>query len=117
MEGVRWGIITIAVSDMDEMVDFYTKTLGFRLVTKDEDWAEIDTPGIYIGMHLKEKGTKYGKGNPTLSFGVKSLKDNMSALGKKGVRFGKVEEDEIMWITTFNDPEGNRLSLVEKKRQ
>jgi predicted enzyme related to lactoylglutathione lyase len=118
MEGVKWGIIVLGVSDMDKMVKFYTKTLGFKLVTQDKDWSEIDTPGVYIGMHLKEKGDKTrGSGNSSISYGVKSIKDTMASLKKKGVKLGKIEEEYegYMLMTTFKDPEGNEISLVEKR--
>jgi len=119
MEGVKWGIVVIGVKNMDKMVDFYTKTLGFKLASKDEDWTEIDSPDVYIGMYQKEKGEKnYGAGNSSISYGVRSIKDTMASLKKKGVKFGKVEEEYegYMTITTFEDPEGNEISLVEKKK-
>jgi len=119
MEGVKWGIVVIGVSNMKKMVDFYTKTLGFKLASQDEDWSEIETPDVYIGMYQKEKGEKnYGAGNSSISYGVKSIKDTMSSLKEKGVRFGKVEEEYegYMLITTFEDPEGNEISLVEKRK-
>lgn len=119
MEGVKYGILVIGVSNIKKMVDFYTKTLGFKLAAKYEDWAEIDSPGVYIGMYLKEKGEKnYGAGNTSISYGVKSINATMSGLKKKGVKFGKIEEeyDGEMLMSTFKDPEGNEISLVEKKK-
>jgi len=118
MEGVKWGIVVIGVSDLEKMVKFYTKTLGFTLATSDDDWAEIDTPGVYIGMYLKGADEKnYGAGNSSISYGVKDIKKTMADLKKKGVKLGKIEEeyDGLMLMTTFKDPEGNEISLVEKK--
>lgn len=118
MEGTKWGILVMGVSNMGKMVKFYTKTLGFKLATNERDWSEIDSPGVYIGMFLKGKGDKTrGSGSMSISYGVKSIKDTMASLKEKGVKLGKIEEeyDGQMLMTTFEDPEGNEISLVEKK--
>lgn len=115
MEKVKWGIMTIGVSNFKKMIDFYVKTLGFKLETYyKNDWAEIKAPDLYIGMYPKETKSK-GGGNVGVSFGVENLDKAMAALKKKGVKFYEVEEDEDMWLVTFDDPEGNEITLVEKK--
>jgi predicted enzyme related to lactoylglutathione lyase len=115
MKGVKWGIMTIGVSNFKKMIDFYTKTLGFKLETYyKDDWAEIKANDLYIGFYPKEEEPE-AAGNVGVSFGVASLDKEMADLKKKGVKFYKVEDDEDMRLVTFEDPEGNELTLVEKK--
>ncbi len=107
------GKVAVAVSDMKKSIQFYTKTLGFKLAEDYGDWAEIKGPGITLGLYPSEPCKKGG--NLSVGFEVKDLDKATSALGKKGVKFDFFEED-YMRFAYFSDPDGTELYLAQKKK-
>ncbi len=44
--------VTLMASDLNGAVGFYTDILGLRLkVRYGDNWAEVETPGLTIGLH------------------------------------------------------------------
>ena len=51
--------VTVMVSNMDNAIKFYSETLGFKLKARYGDhWADIEGPGIAIGLHPASKDVK-----------------------------------------------------------
>src|SRR4029077_19008376 len=95
---IQGGTPTIHVSDMDRAVAFYTKTLGLRLLEReDDDWASIDAgDGLVLGLQpaggisgrdVKNGGRAAG-GSISIGFNVTApLEEVIAELRQRGVEF------------------------------
>ena len=107
--------VTAMVSDMDAAVDFYTGKLGLNLKKRyGEHYAEIEAPGLLIGLHPDSGETKIGD-NLSIGFGVEDFDGAREDLEIKGISF-RVEQDGPIRLAHFADPDGNQLYLAEMKR-
>ena len=107
--------ITIMVSDMGTSIKFYTEVLGFKLKNRYGDhWADIEAPGLSIGIHPAHPYVRYGD---SMSLGLKvvNLAEAMNQLKSKGVEFIERDDTQVQ-LASFTDPSGNALYLVEEKR-
>ena len=113
------GNVTVMVSSVKRAVAFYTKTLGLKLRYKPhEDWAEVQAPGLVIGLHgMHGHGTPPGKPEGfSIGFTVKRLEKAMEAFKKKGVRFSpRIMDEGPVRLAFFTDPDGTPLYLCEVK--
>lgn len=112
MVNIQAANITIMVSDMDAAVKFYTEILGLKLKNRyGNHWADIEGPGISIGLHPKSKDIKTGD-NLQIGLNVNDLDEAVKALEEKGVQC-KVHGDDQVRLAFFTDPDGNTLYLVQ----
>ena len=111
------GNVTVMVSNMKKALDFYTQSLGLKLKYRaGNDWSEIETPGLTIGLHLAGKhGPRPGKSESlSIGFTVKKLETAMAALKRKGVRFSpRLVDEEPVRLAFFADPDGTPLYLCQ----
>jgi catechol 2,3-dioxygenase-like lactoylglutathione lyase family enzyme len=57
MPEFKKAYVTVMVDDLDKSVDFYHKLLGlYEDLRFGNDWAEMVTKGITIGLHPKKHG-------------------------------------------------------------
>lgn len=104
--------VTVMVSDMNRAIKFYTETLGLTLKQRFGDhWADIEGPGISIGLHSSGNNIKVGE-NLSIAFKVKNLKEAVAALENKGITF-KLYDDKNVNLAFFSDPDSNTLYLAE----
>jgi len=112
MTTIQGGNVTVMVTNMDNAVKFYTEVLGLKLKNRFGDhWADIEGPGIAIGLHPTSKDVKRGD-NLQIGLKVADLDIAISALEKKGVRF-KINNDDQVRLAFFTDPDKNSLYLVQ----
>ena len=115
------GNVTVMVSSMKRSVAFYTKTLGLKLRYKPhEEWAEVQAPGIVIGLHgMHDHSHDPAPAKPegfSIGFTVKKLEKAMDALKKKGVSFSpRIMDEGPVRLAFFSDPDGTPLYLCEVK--
>jgi len=113
------GNVTVYVSNMDKAVRFYSETLGLKLAYRFGDhWASIEAgTGLTIGLHPASTQSPAGrKGSIAIGLQLKgSIKDAVSALKTKGVRFqgDVINEGKAGSFIGFEDPDGNQLYLAE----
>ncbi len=102
--------VTVMISNMDKSVAFYVETLGLKLKSRyDDHWAEVEGPGITIGLH---PSSKINKGdNLSIAFSVKDLDASMKELEGKGVKFNLYKDGQTN-LAFFNDPDGTVLYLA-----
>jgi predicted enzyme related to lactoylglutathione lyase len=104
--------VTVMVTDLDNAIDFYTKTIDLTLKSRHGDhWADIEGPGIHIGLHPSDKDTQRSD-NIQIGIGVPDLKAAVQDLQKKGVQFDFNDEEQIR-IASFKDPDNNVLYLIQ----
>lgn len=104
-------------SDMDQAVSFYADVLGL-LVTRraGNEWAEFEAGPVRLALH----GTAEASAPPsgTVVFRVDDLDEAKWALQQRGVVFDG-HESEVPGsarFTTFHDPDGNPVQLIEYLR-
>jgi len=115
---IRAGVVTIYVSDMQRAVDFYTRTLGLRLMFRaDDHWAQLDAGDTQIGLHpASEAGPTPGTpGAITLGFALSvPIAEAIAQLEAKGVVVsGAVPGGGGVTLAFFSDPDGNPLYLAD----
>jgi catechol 2,3-dioxygenase-like lactoylglutathione lyase family enzyme len=112
MTDILQANVTIMVSDLDRSVDFYVTTLGMTLKSRyGPHWADIEGPGIAIGLHPTDKPVSRGD-NMQIALRVADLEQAMQAYSTKGIDFTP-HQDEKVKIAHFTDPDGNILYLVQ----
>ncbi|HKE00219.1 MAG TPA: VOC family protein [Planctomycetota bacterium] len=114
------GNATVYVRDMDRAVAFYSKTLGFRLTKRFENfWAEVDAgAGLTIGLHPAGHGMEPGtKGGVQVGLiAAKPLEEIVKTLTGRGVAFEGpiVDGGEAGRFVSFADPDGNPIYVWEQ---
>jgi uncharacterized protein (TIGR00369 family) len=107
------GSVTLAVSDFERAVRFYSETLGLKLNMRFGDqWAVLDGGGgLLIALMPQAEDIDLGV---SIGFGVSgSIGEEVVRLQERGVHFdGPVIEDRHVKIANFSDPDGNRLHLT-----
>jgi predicted enzyme related to lactoylglutathione lyase len=114
MENLKKCRVNVMVSNMDDAVEFYSVKLGLELVNRyDDHYAEIQAPGLMIGLHPASDKISTGN-NLSIGFGIINFDETIKTLEGKGIEF--VTEDEG-WIRLayFTDLDNNHLYLAEYK--
>ncbi len=103
--------VILFVKDFDRSVEFYTKTLGLSLRSKQDGWAEFSTSGIILCLH-KGRETLASSYEPQLSFRVDSFDETLDALRARGIVLAPVNSPcPGTRCTHFKDIEGNSIGL------
>ena len=112
----------IVVNDLKKAVQFYTETVGLKLMKIEEKWgwAELEGPqgGARIGIAQKspmsQDNVETGQ-NAVLTFTVNSLETAIADLLKRGTKLeGPVQEvPNHVKMQTVVDTDGNRFQLVQ----
>jgi len=121
MTHVSMELVWISVDNIEKAIEFYTKTVGLKLVEKSADygWAELEgKSGARIGLSSDsgsgEDTVKPGQ-NGVMTFTVKSLEESIDSMQKNGATMlGKIQEiPGHVRLQMASDPSGNRFQLVE----
>src|SRR5262249_24349996 len=111
------GNVTVMVSDMERAVRFYAETLGLALTARyGDEWAEVQAPGLTIGLHpAGAHGPQPGQaGRLSMGLQVAQLAPAIAALKEKGVVFSSpATEGGPERMAFFADPDNNPLYLRE----
>ena len=113
IEGV--ANVWVPVEDTDRALDFYQNSLGFSLVKRDGQWAEVEIGGLNIGLNGREPGGAGSGGGTVITFQPEARLDaTIEDLKGRGVEFpAEVSDHEWGRVATFKDSEGNDLQLYE----
>jgi len=106
--------VNVMVSDMDRSIAFYQDKLDLELVNRyGNHYAEIQAPGLLLGLHPTSKKVTTGN-NLSIGFGVVEFDATIAELETKGIQF-RIEQDDWIRLAYFNDPDNNELFLAERK--
>ena len=112
--------VRVFVRDFRVAVDFYTKKLGLPLAFEDgKRWAALDTGEAQLCVEGIEAGDVEGEALigrfVPVTLRVRDIQATYREWSARGVRFGQAPKKEE-WggtLAFFDDPEGNRLCLME----
>lgn len=124
---LSWSHAVLLVRDMNEMVDFYTKVLGFDVTDRgpftapDANGAEIvflsqvDTDHHQIAFLDKKRDEHPPNSVDHFAFRVDSL-DDVKLMDKRLAEDGRVKNTLPLthgnaWSIYFKDPEGNGIEI------
>jgi len=116
-KGMHLQQVLLEVKDVERSKQFYTKTLGFKLLYDfSPEYLAVGTPNkLQIGFYPAKSGRAppASKGRPAaMEFEVDSVDTWYNRLKKKGVRF--VQKPKNEWgerEARFLDPDGFRLAI------
>ena len=112
----------IASARPDRAKQFYSRTLGLRLVSEDQFAIVFDCAGVQL--RIQKVDTFQPHAFTAIGWLVPSIRRAVSAFSKRGIafeRYGFLEQDDQgVWqapswakVAWFKDPDGNLLSLTE----
>lgn len=114
MENLEKCRINVMVSNMDDAVEFYSGKLGLELINRyGNHYAEIQAPGLMIGLHPASEKTTIGN-NISIGFGVVEFDLTIENLETKEIEF-TIEQDGPIRLAYFTDLDQNQLFLAENK--
>jgi catechol 2,3-dioxygenase-like lactoylglutathione lyase family enzyme len=101
---------------------FYEHTLGLKFVSSDRFALVFEANGSML--RIQKVKTVDPHDYTSLGWEVKDIRNEVSELGKRGVRFarfeGMAQDEQGIWkspagalIAWFSDPDGNILSLTQ----
>ena len=115
--------IGINVTNQDDAIAFYVGTLGFekRLdapISPSMRWIEVAPPGATTSIALNAAEGTADVGTDTgIRFTVPDAEAEHAAMRERGVNVGDMLRlDGVPPMYTFEDPDGNRLYIVEEPR-
>ena len=119
IRGIKF--VGIPVRDQDVSLNFYTESLGFKVITDQpfgkQRWIELMIPGADTGLALfTPEGHEDRIGQfQSISYWCDDVFATASALKQKGVAFDQDPKTES-WGTAaiFRDPDGNRFVLASR---
>ena len=120
IKGLKFA--SIPVTDQDRALDFYTKALGFTIMTDQEfdgtqRWIELGIPGAETRIVLFTPDAHRDRigGFSNLSFWSDNVERTAEQMAAKGVEFVQPVTRES-WGTSaiFKDPDGNQFVLGSK---
>ena len=116
IEGVV-GVI-IWTDNLDRLVSFYQDTLGLKPHSVRPDfvafkWGDMR---LSIGKHSEVTGRSREPSRIMVNLGVDDIHKAYQSLSAKGVQFTRPPEKEQWggWVSTFSDPDGNVLQLLQQ---
>lgn len=114
--------VNILVADMNEAIAFYSGKLGFDVLSTTEypQRVELKSAGLRLHLSKTDKKAQYdyaGSIRTTFGFQANDLLATRDKLIAQGVRFLEPEPVKVGVgiATTFKDPSGNVLYLLEQQ--
>ena len=115
------GQIAIVVHDVERAVRFYADALGLKLLFRAGELSFFDCGGVRLMLSKPEK-PEFDHPGSVLYFKVADIDHSYKEFQARGVAFIDQPHliarmpDHDLWMTFFNDTEGNTLALMSEKR-
>ncbi len=115
------GQIAVTVHDLERAVAFYRDALGVTFQFRAPQLAFFDCAGVRLMLSVPEK-PEHDHPSSILYFNVADLKGAYATLQSRGVSFIDAPHliarmpDHELWMTFFQDSEGNTLALMSEVR-
>ena len=118
----KLGMFDVISKEMDQMKEFYTSTLGCKVVVENKygemHFIKMIVPGgLNLNLIKKNEYAKSEPGSAKLYLFTSDIDKSYKDIVKKGVK-PNIEIQEQQWDRKvkqfdFNDPDGNSLVLVQ----
>lgn len=114
------GHIMLGIRDLATSLEFYTETLGMKLVFKTEEMAFLEAGNVtlVLSKSLADVSDEV-VGATELVFAVEDVTDAHRQLSARGVKF--INEPRQVtdrdWAANFVDPNGHRLSVFGPQKR
>jgi catechol 2,3-dioxygenase-like lactoylglutathione lyase family enzyme len=107
--------VWLPVDDMQRSLTFYRDTLGLKVRSEQEVWAELELDGLIIGLNARDSEQPGPEGGAVVAFSPSgTLEEEVERLQGEGVQFvGGISEHPWGRLAAFHDPDGNSLELYE----
>ena len=110
--------VTIWTADLDHLLPFYRDTLDLQLHSVQRDFVAFEWDGmrLNIGRHSEVEGRSREPYRIMVNLGVTDIHGVYEKLSAGGVEFLRPPEREHWggWVSTFLDPDGNTLQLLQQ---
>lgn len=113
IKGLR--VSSIWSEDINNLLPFYRDTLGLKVGLESPGFVvfgDPNAPAVALGTHSEVHGKAADPSRHLVGFDVDDVKAEAVRLKGAGVEFIE-EPNEMPWIATFKDPEGNLLQLLQ----
>ncbi len=120
IKGIKF--VSIPVRDQDKALEFYTRKLGFTVLTDQpfndkQRWIELKIPGADTGLALftpEGQEDRIGTFQP-IAFTTNNVQRTYDELVSRGVQFeGPPVTADWGSSAVFKDPDGNSFALGSK---
>ena len=106
--------VTIMVRDMDRSVTFY-QSIGFTLANRwGNHYAQLQAPGITLGIHPASGEILHGSGNVSIGFTSDDFEQATTLLKELSIPADPREEEGGRFLH-FTDPDGTQLYFIKPK--
>jgi len=113
LETASLETVFLYVKDFPKMREFYHETLGLPIGYENPHFAEFKTKGARIAIHTG-RGTVRRQGSHWfMEFLVSDLNAVVARLRRRGVQCAHIRKQPFGRISSFLDPEGNRIGLEQ----
>lgn len=115
------GQIAMTAHDVDRATAFYAEVLGIPLLFRAGPLSFFDCGGVRLMLSRPEK-PEFDHPGSVLYFKVDDIDRRHRDLEARGVKFIDAPHliakmpDHDLWMTFFNDSEGNTLALMCERR-
>lgn len=112
---IKNSTITINVKNLDKSISFY-ESLGMKTKKRwGEHYAELQAPGILIGLHpTSEKNLAGNSGNASIGFTTDNFEEAKTLLNNLSIKTTDRNEEGGEFLH-FNDPDGSSLYFIKPK--
>lgn len=112
---IKSSTVTINTSDLNRSIQFYT-SIGLSLGQQwDGHYAEMEAPGIKIGLHpVGDSGNVTGSGSTSIGFIAHDFSIVKSKLASLGIECRERKEEGGDFLH-FQDPNGTALYFINPK--
>ncbi len=103
-------------SNVQSTREWYERTLGFKFTApyaEDgvEKYNEVQVGNGWFSLITPEWISRPGGSGVGIVFEVDNIEDAASQLRAKGIKVEDIYETPVCKVTSFEDPEGNKVSL------
>jgi catechol 2,3-dioxygenase-like lactoylglutathione lyase family enzyme len=123
---MKLSALRLYVHQLDRALDFYARRLGLPLKVdgRSQGWCvfalgDVDLVVEAVAPDAPEDEQMLVGRHTGLSFAVDDIQREQQAMAARGVPFEGAPEQQAWggWLTTFEDPDGNQLQLVQHPRR